>query len=181
MLLVLEGARASARFGVWMGKTPRFPDRSSVLTLKRRKRRAPLPTTSGCTAPRPGRVQEWRGDGAPRFVRSTAFYAGTSRPDEPSPPPSPPLLARLKATSSRPSGNGSGPNARQNQCLNSFCLIPFAANSTNRPPENMARAGPRRGEGYGPCRRRSFYRGRGKTTRSSLFAVCRSNSCGPKP
>src|SRR6266511_168244 len=49
MLLVLEGARASARFGVWMGKTPRFPDRSGVLTLKRRKRRAPLPTTSGCT------------------------------------------------------------------------------------------------------------------------------------
>src|SRR6266487_1301821 len=32
---------ASARLGVWMGKTPRFPDRSGVLTLKRRKRRAP--------------------------------------------------------------------------------------------------------------------------------------------
>jgi hypothetical protein len=49
-LLVLVGARASARFGVCAGKTLKFPDRSGVLKLKRRKRRAPLPTTSGCTA-----------------------------------------------------------------------------------------------------------------------------------
>src|SRR5882724_13285830 len=47
-LLVLVGARASARFGVCAGKTLKFPDRSGVLKLKRRKRRAPSPTTSGC-------------------------------------------------------------------------------------------------------------------------------------
>jgi len=47
-LLVLMGARASARFGVYAGKTLKFPDRSGVLKLKRRKRRAPLRTTSGC-------------------------------------------------------------------------------------------------------------------------------------
>jgi len=49
VLLVLVGARASARFGVWIGKTLEFPDRRGVLKLKRRKRRAPLPTASGCT------------------------------------------------------------------------------------------------------------------------------------
>ena len=38
------GARASARLGVWMGRTPECPHRSGVLKLKRRKRRAPLPT-----------------------------------------------------------------------------------------------------------------------------------------
>src|SRR5437016_10951304 len=32
-----------------MGEMLKFPDRSGVLKLKRRKRRAPLPTTSGCT------------------------------------------------------------------------------------------------------------------------------------
>src|SRR6266571_782668 len=36
-LLVLVGARASARFGVRAGKTLKFPDRSGVLKLKRRK------------------------------------------------------------------------------------------------------------------------------------------------
>src|SRR6266566_6011792 len=46
---LLVGARASARFGVWMGKILKFPGRSGVLKLKRRKRRAPLPITSGCT------------------------------------------------------------------------------------------------------------------------------------
>src|SRR6058998_666148 len=39
MLLVLAGARASARFGVWMAKTLEFTDRIGVLKLKRRKRR----------------------------------------------------------------------------------------------------------------------------------------------
>ena len=31
------------------GEILKFPDRSAVLKLKRRKRHAPLPTTSGCT------------------------------------------------------------------------------------------------------------------------------------
>jgi len=39
-----------------MGEMLKFPDRSGVLKLKRRKRRAPLPTTSGCTA-RPPSLQ----------------------------------------------------------------------------------------------------------------------------
>src|SRR5438093_7443738 len=46
---LLVGARASARFRVWLGKVLKFPGRSGVLKLKRRKRRAPLPITSGCT------------------------------------------------------------------------------------------------------------------------------------
>jgi hypothetical protein len=32
-----------------MGKTLKFSERTGVLKLKRRKRRAPLPTTLGCT------------------------------------------------------------------------------------------------------------------------------------
>src|SRR5438876_7767478 len=35
-----------------MGEIWKFPDRSGVLKLKRRKRRAPLPTTSECTVVR---------------------------------------------------------------------------------------------------------------------------------
>src|SRR5438477_7182230 len=35
-----------------MGEILKLPDRSGVLKLKRRKRRAPLPTTSGCTGTR---------------------------------------------------------------------------------------------------------------------------------
>ena len=57
-MLVLVGARASARLGVCAGKTLKFPDRSGVLKLKRRKRRAPLPTTSGCTDLLPATVLE---------------------------------------------------------------------------------------------------------------------------
>ena len=43
-----NGARTSAGFGVWMETVLKFPDRSGVIEWKRRVRRGPLPTTSGC-------------------------------------------------------------------------------------------------------------------------------------
>src|SRR5438093_1161783 len=48
-VVVLVGARASAGFGGWMGKTPKSHDRIGV--LKRSKLRARLSTTSGYSGP----------------------------------------------------------------------------------------------------------------------------------